>query len=63
MSINVALQVKPSRISRIFVAAAVPDQLGGLPGERPAIIWVPRCLSCLLPPGKIVPYTSSATGC
>ena len=32
-----APQVRPSRISRVFVAAAVPDQLGGLPGRIPAL--------------------------
>ena len=30
--------VKPSRLNRILVSAAGPDQLGGLPGE-PAALW------------------------
>ncbi len=30
-----APQVRPSRITRIFVAAAVADQLSGLPGISP----------------------------
>ena len=30
--------VKPSRLNRILVSAAGPDQVGGLPGE-PAALW------------------------
>ena len=67
-----APQVRPSRITRIFVAAAVPDQLGGLPGDFPEVETLANCcislqrnnrqLSC--DPGRrvsAVPMTARGT--